>query len=88
MREMSSFSVICLFRVAGAGLTRHASDIKKIYEGQSFYKDKGKWWGNYQINDLVVFNNFKGSNYQLPHRLKLLDCFPYVIESRGVYEIY
>ena len=82
---MSSFSTICLFRVPAAGLSRHASDIKKIYEDQSFYKDKDKWWGNYQINDLVVFNDFKGSDYQLPHRLKLLDWFPYVIESRGVY---
>ena len=85
---MSSFSMICLLRVPGAGLSRNASDIRKIYEGQSFYKDKGKWWGNYQINDLVVFNDFKGSAYQLPQRLKLLDCFPYVIEPRGVYEIY
>ena len=57
--EMSSLSVICLFRVPGAGLSRHASDVRKIYEGQSFYKDNGKWWGNYQINDLVVFNGFK-----------------------------
>ena len=68
---MPSFSVICLFRVPGAGLRRHASDIRKIYEGQSFYKDKGKWWRNYQVNDLVVFNDFNGSNCQLPHRLKL-----------------
>ena len=80
--------MIYLFRVPGAGLSRHASDIRKIYEGQSFYKDKGKWWGNYQINDLVVFNDFKGSDYQLPQRLQLLDCFPYVMESRGVYKIY
>ena len=72
---MSSFSMIYLFRGPGAGLSRHASDIRKIYEGQSFYKDKGKWWGNCQINDLVVFNDFKGSDYQLPHRLKLLHCF-------------
>ena len=43
---------------------------------------------NYQINNLVVFNDFKLSDYQLPQRLRLLDCFPYVIESRGVYEIY
>ena len=28
-----SFSMICLFRVPDAGLSRHASDIKKIYEG-------------------------------------------------------
>ena len=85
---MSSFPMICLFRVPGAGLSRHAIDIRKICEGQSFYKDEGKWWANYQIDDLAVFNDFKGSDYQLPHRLKLLDCFPYVIESRVVYEIY
>ena len=54
-----------------------------LKEGQSFYKDKCNWWANYQINDLVVFNNFKESDYQVPHRLKLLDCFRYVIESRG-----
>ena len=84
---MSSFSMICLFRVPGAGLSRNASDIRKIYENQSFYKDNGKWWSNYQINDLVAFNDFKGSDYQLSQRLKL-DCFPYVIESSGVYEIY
>ena len=85
---MSSFSMICLTRVPGAGLSRHASDIRKIYVGQSFYKDKGKCWANYQINDLMVFSDFKGSDYQLPQRLKLLDCFPFMIESRGVYEIY
>ena len=72
---MPSFSKICLFRVPGAGLSRHASDIRKIYKGQSFYKDEGKWWGNYEINDLLDFNDFKGSTYQLPQRLKLLDCF-------------
>ena len=88
MREISSFSMMCLFRVPGAGLSRHDSDIWKIDEGQSIYKGKGKWWGNYQINDLVVFNNFTGSDYQLPQRLKLLDCFPYVMGSGGVYEIY
>ena len=80
---MSSFPMICFFRVPGAGLSRHASDIRKIYEGQSFYKGNGKWWGNYQINDLVVFNDFKVCDYQLPQRLRLLDCFPYVIESKG-----
>ena len=85
---MSSFSMICLYRVPGARLSRHAGDIRKIYKGQSLYKDKGKWWGNYQINDLVVFNDFKGSDYQLPQRLKLLDCFPYVTESKRLYEIY
>ena len=42
VREVSSFSMICLFRVPGAGLSRYASDTRKIYENQSFYKDNGK----------------------------------------------
>ena len=88
VREMSSFSMISLFIVPGAGLSRHISDIRKIQEDWSFYKDKGKWWAKYQINDLVVFNDFKGPDFQLPQHLKLLDCFPYVIQSRGVYQIY
>ena len=33
----------------------------------------------------MVFNDFKESDYQLPYLLKLLDCFPYVIESREGY---
>ena len=44
--------------------------------------------GQQQINDLVVFEDFKGSDYQLPQRLKLLDCFPYVIESKRLHEVY
>ena len=84
---MSSFPMICLVSVPGAGLSRHNNYIRKIC-GQSFYKNKGKWWANYQINDLVIFNNFKESEYQRPQRLKLLDCFPYVIESKGVHELY
>ena len=43
---MSSFSMISLSKVPGAGPLRHASN-RKIEEGQSFYKDKGKWWANY-----------------------------------------
>ena len=65
--------MICLFRVPGAELSEHVSDIRKIYKDH--YKGKGKWSGNYQINDLVVFNDFKGSDYYLPQRLKVLDSF-------------
>ena len=75
--------MISLFRVPDPGLSRHDSDIREIKEGQSFYKDKGKWWANYEINDLVVFNDFKGSDYQLPQRLNLLDCFPYLRDQKG-----
>ena len=63
--SLSSEGNVLLFRVPGVRLSRHASDTRKIYEGQSFYKDKGKWWGNYQINDLVLCNVFIRSEYQL-----------------------
>lgn len=32
-------SMIYLFGVPEFGITRHASDIRKVYEGHSFYKD-------------------------------------------------
>ena len=64
----------------------YLGDISKIYKDQSFYKNKSKWRGNYKINNVVVFSDFEGSDYILFQRLKL-DCYPYVIESRGVYEI-
>ena len=53
-------SMTCLFRVPGAGISRHASDIRKIYQGQSFYKDKGKWRLNYQINEMRSSTTLKG----------------------------
>ena len=37
---MSCFSMICFFRVPGAGLSRHASDIKKIYGVRHFIKTR------------------------------------------------
>ena len=36
-------SMICLSRESGVEISRHASDIRKICQYQSFYKDKGKW---------------------------------------------
>ena len=58
------------------------------YKSQSFYKDKGKCWGNYQINDLVVFNDFKGSDYQLmsvknkPHKCELFNVSHHFIHKK------
>ena len=74
--------MISLFRVPSAGLSRHASDIRKICEAQPFYKDNCKWWANCQINDLVVFNHFERSDYQLPQHLKLLVSSPYVMRVK------
>ena len=81
-------SMICLFRVPGVKISRHASGIRKKYYRQSFYKGKGKWWSNYQISDAAIFDDFKGSDYQLSKCLKPLDCYTYVIELRRVCKIY
>ena len=32
-------SMIYLFGVPDFGITKHASFVRKVYEGQSFYKD-------------------------------------------------
>ena len=53
-------SMIYLFGVPDFGITRHASDIRKIYEGQSFYIDRGKCWGNHQLMMLRSGKIFKG----------------------------
>ena len=44
--------------------------------------------GNHHINDFLVFDNFKESEYQLPQSLKVLKCLLYVIKTKVVYEIY
>ena len=77
-------SMTCLFRVPVVGISIRASDIRKIYEGHLFHEDKS----NYQISDIIVFNDFKGSDYQLSQLIKLVNCYRYVIELRRVYEVY
>ena len=77
-------SMTCLFRVHGAGISVRASDIRKIWEGHLFHLDKN----NYQISDIIVFNDIKGSDYQVSQLLKLVNCYRYVIELRRAYEFY
>ena len=42
-------SMICLSRESGVEISRHASDIRKICQYQSFYKDNGKWWATTKL---------------------------------------
>ena len=61
-------SIIYLFGIPDVGVSTHATKVSVILLRQG--------WGNYQINDVVIWHNFKGSDYSLPQGLK-------VLESRG-----
>lgn len=74
--------MIYLFVGSGNGISRHDGSDRKIYKGQPFYIREAKWRGSYLINDVAVWDTFRRSVCQLPRSLKLVDCYPYVIEAR------
>ena len=63
MREISSFSLIRIFRVPGAGLSRHAGELGKYMKVSRFIKIRLNGGATTKFYDHVVFNDFKGSDY-------------------------
>ena len=61
---MSSLSMICLFRVPGAGLSRNASDTRKIYKISHFIKTTVNGGATTKLMILWSSTILKGSNYQ------------------------
>lgn len=54
-----------------------------VGDGSVYYKSTGKWWDYYQHEDTVIWDDFRGCDYNLSEFLKLLDRYPYKIEYKG-----
>ena len=65
----------------GTGKTR------KVYDENGFdkvYKHLGgRWFDGYEGEDIVLFDDFDGSVFQLNYLLQLIDRYPMVVEVKG-----
>lgn len=69
----------------GTGKSRTALEEAKQYGGEIYYKQRGKWWDNYNQQENIIIDDFYG---WIPYDelLRLLDRYPMQVEVKGGYE--
>ena len=65
----------------GTGKSRWAFEMAKTCESY-YYKTKGKWWDLYENEKCVIWDDFRGSDYEFNELLKLCDRYPYKIHMQ------
>lgn len=63
---------------SGAGKSRTA---RQMFPG-AFWKSPGKWWDDYDSEDVIVFDEFRG-DYKFGDLLRILDSTPLTVETKG-----
>lgn len=66
----------------GTGKSRFAYDVAQAC-GSYYYKNSGKWWDLYSQEQVVVWDDFRASEYALGELLKLCDRYPYIVQYKG-----
>nr|WAE42515.1 MAG: replication associated protein [Cressdnaviricota sp.] len=67
----------------GTGKTKCAALIS-AFVGSCYWKNGSKWWNGYDGEDMVIWDEFRGSeNMYSWDVLRLLDRTPYQVESKG-----
>jgi len=56
-----------------------ANDNDNIY----FSMDTGKWWEGYDAQEFVIIDDMRGDFMEFHQLLKLLDRYPYKVETKG-----
>lgn len=69
----------------GTGKSRTALEEAKEKGGRIYYKQRGKWWDNYNGQENIIIDDFYG---WIPYDelLRLLDRYPMQVEVKGGYE--
>ena len=75
MREISSFSLIFIFRVPGAGLSRHAGELGKYMKVSRFIKIRLNGGATTKLMIMWSSTILKGLTINCLEVLKLLHCF-------------
>lgn len=77
--------VIYLYGATGVGKSRLSRSVSlKLSDGaEAYYKSDGKWWDMYQNEKCVIWDDFRGKSYLFSETLKLLDRYPYKVETKG-----
>lgn len=59
--------------------SKAANDEDNIY----FSMDTGKWWEGYDAQEYVIIDDMRGDFMKFHQLLKLLDRYPYKVETKG-----
>ena len=76
--------IIILFGLTGCGKSQYC--VEKFFEGFWLSPPKEKfnvWWGGYQGEDVVVFDDFNKNWFRLTYMLRLLDSTPLRVAPKG-----
>lgn len=79
--------VTVLWGPTNTGKSHTAAEMAKEIGGEVYYKDNTKWWNGYSMQEVVIWDDFEMSciNYNTNYLLKLLDKYPFQVETKGGY---
>lgn len=78
--------VIVFYGDSGTGKTHDVEELLKghVAAGQGVYrKAPGKWWDGYNLEPVVVMDEFYGSSLSYAEFLRIIDKYPMVVETKG-----
>lgn len=70
--------VIVLYGPTGTGKSKYCNDSFE----SPYWKQRGKWWDNYQHQETVILDEFYGW-LQWDVLLRLCDRYPLLVETKG-----
>ena len=70
------------FVYIGGPRTGKSKRAYELYPG-AFWKPPGKWWDGYENQEIVVFDDFDGSQYEGRALLQLINPYPFTVEVKG-----
>lgn len=75
------------YGATGTGKTKTAyeefSDMASSEDDIYFSMDTGKWWEGYDAQEYVIIDDMRGDFMKFHQLLKLLDRYPYKVETKG-----
>nr|QUS52602.1 replication protein [Mute swan feces associated circular virus 7] len=71
--------VIWIHGPAGSGKTRHVLDEHP----DCYIKDTGKWFEGYDADEVVLFDDYRSTDFSFNYFLRLLDRYPARVETKG-----
>lgn len=85
-QQRPEINVVCLYGASGTGKTRKAEEMLAEFEakGEKVYrKAPGKWWDGYNLEKVVLMDEFYGSWMHYAEFLRLIDRYPLNVECKG-----
>ncbi len=77
--------VYVLYGDPGTGKSQEA--LKKAGP-QAYWKPTGNWWDGYEGQEDVVLDDYHGGNLPFSTLVRLLDCYPLTLETKGGHVVF